>query len=91
MADLSMSAVTAAQPHAGRRPSKSLKSEFVAFKAFAASVEVASHLFYDRGYSSCTLDDVADRLGGTKPCLTPTSVTRKRSSRPSARWASARL
>ncbi|MXP10591.1 TetR/AcrR family transcriptional regulator [Pseudoblastomonas halimionae] len=46
----------------------SLKSEFVAFKTNRI-VEVASHLFYERGYSSCTLDNVADKLGVTKPFL----------------------
>lgn len=68
MADLSMSAATGAQPTAGRRAGKSLKSEFVAFKTNRI-VEVASHLFYERGYSSCTLDNVADTLGVTKPFL----------------------
>lgn len=53
-------------PVAGR--GKSLKSEFVAFKTNRI-VEVASHLFYQRGYSSCTLDNVADHLGVTKPFL----------------------
>ncbi|GMM92175.1 TetR/AcrR family transcriptional regulator [Qipengyuania sp. MTN3-11] len=46
----------------------SLKNEFVAFKTNRI-VEVASHLFYQRGYGSCTLDNVADRLGVTKPFL----------------------
>lgn len=46
----------------------SLKNEFVAFKTNRI-VEVASHLFYQRGYSSCTLDNVADNLGVTKPFL----------------------
>lgn len=46
----------------------SFKSEFVAFKTNRI-VEVASRLFYERGYSSCTLDNVADRLGVTKPFL----------------------
>ena len=46
----------------------SLKSEFVAFKTNRI-VEVASRLFYERGYSSCTLDNVADKLGVTKPFL----------------------
>ena len=47
---------------------RSLKSEFVAFKTNRI-VEVASHLFYELGYSSCTLDNVADSLGVTKPFL----------------------
>ena len=53
--------------NAGKRAS-SIKSEFVAFKTNRI-VEVASHLFYQRGYSSCTLDNVADKLGVTKPFL----------------------
>ncbi len=68
MADLAMSAATAPQTDARRRSGKSLKSEFVAFKTNRI-VEVASHLFYERGYSSCTLDNVADTLGVTKPFL----------------------
>jgi AcrR family transcriptional regulator len=48
--------------------SGSLKSEFVAFKTNRI-VEVASHLFYERGYSSCTLDNVANQLSVTKPFL----------------------
>lgn len=68
MAVLSMSADAAAQPDTRRRPGKSLKTEFVAFKTNRI-VEVASHLFYERGYSSCTLDNVADSLGVTKPFL----------------------
>lgn len=51
-----------------RQEGGSLKSDFVAFKTNRI-VEVASHLFYDRGYSSCTLDNVADTLGVTKPFL----------------------
>ncbi|WP_337190966.1 TetR/AcrR family transcriptional regulator [Qipengyuania algicida] len=46
----------------------SLKSEFVAFKTNRI-VEAASRLFYERGYSSCTLDHVAAELGVTKPFL----------------------
>lgn len=46
----------------------SIKSEFVAFKTNRI-VEVACHLFYERGYSNCTLDNVADALGVTKPFL----------------------
>lgn len=46
----------------------SFKSEFVAFKTNRI-VEVASRLFYQRGYSSCTLDNVANELGVTKPFL----------------------
>lgn len=46
----------------------SLKSEFVAFKTNRI-VEAASRLFYERGYSSCTLDNVAAELGVTKPFL----------------------
>lgn len=46
----------------------SLKSEFVAFKVNRI-VEAASHLFYERGYSSCTLDNVASQLSVTKPFL----------------------
>lgn len=46
----------------------SLKSEFVAFKKNRI-VEAASHLFYERGYSNCTLDNVAEVLGVTKPFL----------------------
>ena len=68
MADLSMSAEAAARTDGGRRPGKSLKAEFAAFKTNRI-VEVASHLFYERGYSSCTLDNVADTLGVTKPFL----------------------
>lgn len=48
--------------------SNSFKNEFVAFKTNRI-VEVASHLFYQRGYSSCTLDNVAENLGVTKPFL----------------------
>ena len=52
-----------------RKASKpSIKNEFTAFKTNRI-VEVASHLFYERGYSSCTLDHVAERLGVTKPFL----------------------
>ncbi|GAB5349634.1 hypothetical protein TMRO357_01820 [Alteriqipengyuania sp. 357] len=50
------------------KPNDSLKDEFVAFKTNRI-IEAASHLFYQRGYSSCTLDNVADRLGVTKPFL----------------------
>ena len=63
-----MSAVAKkARGTAGNR-NASLKSEFVAFKTNRI-VEVASRLFYERGYSSCTLDNVADKLGVTKPFL----------------------
>lgn len=48
--------------------SASFKNEFVAFKTNRI-VEVASRLFYQRGYSSCTLDNVANELGVTKPFL----------------------
>ena len=51
-----------------RAPGASLKSEFVAFKVNRI-VEAASHLFYERGYSSCTLDNVASQLSVTKPFL----------------------
>lgn len=63
-----MSAIASnARDGAGSR-NASLKSEFVAFKTNRI-VEVASRLFYERGYSSCTLDNVADKLGVTKPFL----------------------
>ena len=62
-----MNAAAAAVPHADGS-GRSLKSEFVAFKT-TRIVEVASHLFYERGYSSCTLDNIADTLGVTKPFL----------------------
>lgn len=55
-------------PPVDRPDGGSLKSDFVAFKTNRI-VEVASHLFYDRGYSNCTLDNVADALGVTKPFL----------------------
>ena len=45
-----------------------LKSEVVAFKR-RRILEVASHLFYERGYESTTLDTIADRLQVTKPYL----------------------
>ncbi|WP_447756134.1 TetR/AcrR family transcriptional regulator [Sphingopyxis fribergensis] len=51
-----------------RASGASLKSEFVAFKVNRI-VEAASHLFYERGYSSCTLDNVASQLSVTKPFL----------------------
>lgn len=63
-----MSAIASnARDGAGSR-NASLKSEFVAFKTNRI-VEVASRLFYERGYSGCTLDNVADKLGVTKPFL----------------------
>ncbi|NIJ61188.1 TetR/AcrR family transcriptional regulator [Qipengyuania flava] len=52
----------------GKASKPSIKNEFTAFKTNRI-VEVASHLFYERGYSSCTLDHVAERLGVTKPFL----------------------
>lgn len=58
----------APQKESALRKGASLKSEFVAFKTNRI-VEVASRLFYERGYSSCTLDNVADTLGVTKPFL----------------------
>ena len=45
-----------------------LKSEVVAFKR-RRILEVASHLYYERGYESTTLDTIADRLQVTKPYL----------------------
>ena len=63
-----MSAIATKARDASIRANDSLKSEFVAFKTNRI-IEVASNLFYQRGYSSCTLDNVADRLGVTKPFL----------------------
>lgn len=63
-----MSIVTKHARRTADRANVSLKSEFVAFKTNRI-VEVASKLFYQRGYSSCTLDNVADKLGVTKPFL----------------------
>lgn len=63
-----MSTAAAKKRSAAVERGNSLKSEFVAFKTNRI-VEIASHLFYERGYSSCTLDNVADALGVTKPFL----------------------
>ena len=46
----------------------SLKNELLAFKR-ERIIEEASHLFYEYGYSSCTLDMLAERLKVTKPFL----------------------
>ena len=46
----------------------SLKSDFVAFKT-KRIVEAATSLFYERGYSSCTVEHVAAVLGVTKPFI----------------------
>lgn len=46
----------------------SLKSDFVAFKT-KRIVEAATSLFYERGYSSCTVEHVAEVLGVTKPFI----------------------
>nr|WP_255704564.1 TetR/AcrR family transcriptional regulator [Erythrobacter sp. SN021] len=63
-----MSAVARKTRRALGAENASLKSEFVAFKTNRI-VEVASRLFYQSGYSSCTLDNVAEQLGVTKPFL----------------------
>lgn len=46
----------------------SLNTELLAFKRDRITEE-ASHLFYEYGYSSCTLDMLAERLKVTKPFL----------------------
>lgn len=46
----------------------SLKRDFVAFKT-KRIVEAATSLFYERGYSSCTVEHVAEVLGVTKPFI----------------------
>ncbi|MBY8335462.1 TetR/AcrR family transcriptional regulator [Alteriqipengyuania sp. NZ-12B] len=63
-----MSSIATNAREASAGANDSLKSEFVAFKTNRI-IEVASNLFYQRGYSSCTLDLVADNLGVTKPFL----------------------
>lgn len=63
-----MSAIAKKSRSAANPSHASFKTEFVAFKTNRI-VEVASSLFYQRGYSSCTLDNVAEALGVTKPFL----------------------
>lgn len=46
----------------------SLKSDFIAFKTNRI-VEAASNLFYERGYSPCTVEQIAETLGVTKPFI----------------------
>lgn len=46
----------------------SIKSDFIAFKTNRI-IEVASNLFYERGYSPCTVEHIAETLGVTKPFI----------------------
>ncbi|MZR12187.1 TetR family transcriptional regulator [Maritimibacter sp. DP07] len=45
-----------------------INDEVAAFKR-ARTLEAATDLFYEKGYNNSTLDDVAERLGVTKPFI----------------------
>lgn len=46
----------------------SINDEIAAFKR-ERTLDAATELFYEKGYTNTTLDDVADRLGVTKPFI----------------------